>query len=310
MSRPCRRSWPKCPDITIRGRVFQQSDVVLIRQVIRDHPKWGRTRISQRVCEKLGWIQQNGLLKERACRIALVRLDDLGLIELPPPQIRNCGGKPPAAHSLCGFTITATSIKQMPQAIEIRKVETSSESRLWNTLIANYHYLGLGTSVGKLIRYLFYSEERILGAISYTNSTWSNEPRSRALKAVGLDPSPAPDFVISNNRFVILPHIRVKNLASKMLSLSIRQIQHDWRLRYGCTPLVAETFVDTARFVGTSYLAANWIPIGLTKGFSKRGGSHYRNDQRKLILLRGICPRYHNLLAKACERKNGRASEK
>ena len=292
-----RRKWPKCPDITIRGRVFRQSEVVLIRRIIRDHPTWGRTRISQRVCTELDWVQLNGLPKERACRIALTRLDSLGLVDLPPPRYHNCGGKPPTIHAVDDVLFPRPPVRKMPDNIEVRRVTSSADAKLWNSLIARHHYLGLAPPVGKLVRYLYFSDAELLGAISFTGSTWSSQPRSEALRAVGLDPSPAPEFVVSNNRFLILPNVRVKNLASKILSSSIRQVRRDWVSKYRFRPLIAETFVDPSRFSGTSYLAANWIPIGLTKGYSKRGQTHYRHNQQKIVLLRGICPRYHSRLA-------------
>ena len=294
-----RQTWPQCNGVTIRGRLFHQTDIVLIRKLIRQHPTWNRTRISKRVAVQLEWTQANGMPKERACRVALARLQRLGFIDLPPPRSRNCGGKPPIVHTVDNRALTARPVQEMPDEIELRRVSSVVDARLWNAVIAQYHYVGLVTPVGKLIRYLCFSGDALLGAISFTGATWSTEARSMAMRAVGLDPSPAPDFVVSNNRFLLLPNVRVKNLASRVLSKSIVSIRSDWRSRYGQEPLFAETFVDPSRFSGTSYLAANWINIGMTKGYSKRGQAHYKNYQQKLIFLRGICPRYHELLRTA-----------
>lgn len=291
-----RRTWPQCPDITIRGRLFRQHDVVLIRDMIRRHPTWGRTKISQRVCEKLNWHQSNGLPKERACRIALARLDQIGLIELPPPIFPNSGGKPPISYPLNDNLDREPELTLMPKNIDLRRVSTPTDARLWNAVIARYHYLGLRTSVGKFIRYLLFSHSTLLGAISFTEAAWSSQPRTTALKTIGLNPALAPYFVVANNRFILLPNIRVKNLASRVLSLSIREVRRDWELIYSYRPLFAETFVDPQRFAGTSYLAANWILVGMTKGYSKRGESHYKNRKKKLLFLRGFCPKFHERL--------------
>jgi len=73
--------------------------------------------------------------------------------------------------------------------------------------------------------------------------------------------------VINNSRFILMPWVRVKNLASRVLSLALRQVTGDWPERYGVRPLLAETFVDPARFAGTIYRAANWIELGMTTGW-------------------------------------------
>ncbi len=301
-----RQSWPKCRGVIIRGRLFDQRDVVLIRDVIRRHPDWNRTKISQRVCQLLGWIQLNGLPKERACRTALSQLELLGFLRLPPPQQSNCGGKPPKAHDLNDARLFGPPVDTMPHRLEIRPVSTPDDARLWNSAVARHHYLGLTTPVGKLLRYLFFAEDVLLGAISFTGACWSTKARSTAMTAIGLDPSPAPEFIVSNNRFIILPNVTVKNLASRMISGSIRSLRTDWSLRYSHAPLFAETFVDTDRFKGTSYLAANWIPVGMTKGYAKRGHHHFKHERPKLLLLRGICPRFHARLAQAYGGYNGR----
>ena len=301
-----RKNWPKCPGVLIRGRIFRQSDLVLIRDIIRRHPTWGRTKISQRVCKTLCWHQANGFPKDRACRIALVRLEQAGYLDLPPPRRCNSGGKPPSIHTAHEHAFPGPVVQEMPRAIEFRCVSTAAEARLWNSTIARYHYLGSVWPVGRLIRYLLYAEEELVGAMSFTNATWSSEARSIALTSIGLDSSPAPEFVVSNNRFLLLPNVRVKNLASHVLSKAIRHVRVDWYSRYRYSPLLAETFVDPARFSGTSYLAANWLHIGMTKGYSKRGQRHYRNHQRKMILLRGICPQVHQRLHAIYGASNGR----
>ncbi len=92
--RPRRRIWPKCNGILIRDRLFSHQDLVAIRKLIRNNGSWGRTRLSEEVCSHLGWFQRNGRLKDRACRVALLRLEELGYLSLPPRLAEN-GGRPP-----------------------------------------------------------------------------------------------------------------------------------------------------------------------------------------------------------------------
>jgi hypothetical protein len=80
-------------------------------------------------------------------------------------------------------------------------------------------------------------------------------------------------LVVNNARFLILPWVNSKNLASKILGLVARQLPHDWQHRYGYRPLLLETFVEKNRFIGTCYRAANWHHLGQTKGRGKLGPS-------------------------------------
>jgi hypothetical protein len=274
--------------------------------MIRDHPTWGRTRISEEICEELNWYQANDRVKDRACRVALLRLESLGYLELPK-RILDRGGRPPLVPMRREQDGQET-ISKMPAQLETRLVTTRSDSRLWNGLIGDYHYLGLATPVGRLIRYLVFADGQVVGAISFSECAWNVRPRNALLRTIGFSDHEVHDRVIGNNRFLILPSVNVPNLASRILGQSIRQIPRDWADRYGVAPLVAETFVDPTRFLGTCYLAANWILIGRTKGYAKRGASHTNQQAPKIILLRGLASSLHRKLQLAIAEPEKRAA--
>ena len=123
-------------------------------------------------------------------------------------------------------------------------MQTRDDSRIWNGLIGSYHYLGLATPVGRLIRYLIYGDSRLLGAISFSDCAWNVHARNDLITKLGFDERRIRDVVICNNRFLILPSVRVKNLASRVLAESLRQVSVDWEKRFHCVPVLAETFVD------------------------------------------------------------------
>ena len=75
-------------------------------------------------------------------------------------------------------------------------------------------------------------------------------------------------------RFLILPWIQCKGLASKILSIVNRQLPIDWHQQYGFKPVLLETFVETERHRGTPYKAANWVNVGKTVGRGKKSGVH------------------------------------
>jgi hypothetical protein len=70
--------------------------------------------------------------------------------------------------------------------------------------------------------------------------------------------------VVNNSRFLILPWVKVKCLASKTLSIAHQQLADDWDERYGYRPVLIETFVDLTKFLATCYRAANWLYLGKT----------------------------------------------
>ncbi|WP_373653577.1 Druantia anti-phage system protein DruA [Schlesneria sp. DSM 10557] len=287
-----RKTWPKTSGVVIRGRTLLQDELVLIRKLIRDNPTWGRTRISEAVCRALDWRQPNGRLKDRGCRVALLKLEMLGFLSLPPKKIDR-GGQPP--HIETNSNLDQTEIRQMPQVLELRLVESVRDSRLWNSLIANHHYLGLATPVGRLVRYLILGDGAILGAISFSDAAWSINGRDELLLEFGLNRQEIRSAVVSNNRFLILPHVQVRNLASRVLALATSQLLLDWKAKFMSTPQFFETFVDPRRFEGTCYRAANWTLVGKTKGFAKHGATHRNERLPKLLFMLGIgynCQRF------------------
>jgi hypothetical protein len=87
---------------------------------------------------------------------------------------------------------------------------------------------------------------------------WTKERRERNLS-----------LVTNNMRFLVLPWVRVAHLASHVLGRIARRIREDWVERYGHPVVLLETFVDTSRFRGVCYRAANWQCVGQTKGRSR-----------------------------------------
>jgi len=288
------RKWAVCPGVTIRDRFFTQGDLVAIRRLIRQHPTWGRTRISQRLCVEFQWFQPNGRSKDRACRVALLQLEGMGYLELPMRMLER-GGRPPRQLILRAPNSMVKRISKMPLILTVEPVITAADSRAWNGLVATHHYLGVATPVGRLIRYTFYGDSELLAAISFTECAWRVRARDTILRQAGINSA----SVIANNRFLILPTVGVPNLASRILALAIRRVRHDWSDRFGVRPLVVETFVDPSRYSGTCYRAANWVSVGETKGFAKCGAAHLPRHEPKLLLLRGLTGSAHRRLCLA-----------
>jgi len=100
--------------------------------------------------------------------------------------------------------------------------------------------------------------------------------------------------VVGNRRFLILPWVRVPHLASRILGANLRRLNCDWQLAYAHSLLLAETFVDTGRFRGTCYRAANWRYLGQTLGFAR-----HTTDARR----RSTCTRWLDTPWSSCGRQ-------
>ena len=94
--------------------------------------------------------------------------------------------------------------------------------------------------------------------------------------------SGAPRTVV---RFLILPGVTVPSVASRILAANLRRLRRDWEAVFGHTLLLAETFVDVARFRRTCYRASNWLYVGDTRGFARRGASYQRHGRPKAVFV-------------------------
>ena len=180
--------------------------------------------------------------------------------------------------------------------IELTRVETKASSQRWRTLIATYHYLGYTPFAGAQLRYLVESSSGTLGALGFAASAWACAPRD---EHIGWDAGTRKarlHLVVGNARFLILPHVTVPNLASHILGLVTRRLGSDWQLAYGYQPVLLETFVETGRFTGASYKAANWIHVGQTKGRGKLDRYNERALPVKDIYLYPLQRNYQRIL--------------
>jgi len=274
--------------ILLRDRYFSRKDIKIIKSCVKKNYERGRTRISKEICEKLDWRQPNGWLKDRACREVLRELEQRGYINLPPSLISRKKGNQLNVEQkdLLHVYDLDTPITEFPSNIEFVFVKGNKYEPIWNALIDKYHYLGHSVAVGRSIKYIIKSEDRLIGAIAFSSPAWKLNSRDKILDKLGI--SSVRDYTISNTRFLILPNVKVPNLASNLLSLSTKKIVIDWSWYYSVTPLIAETFVQPSLFDGACYKAANWIEIGTTKGYAKRGPSYHNSQEPKIIFLYGL----------------------
>jgi hypothetical protein len=267
-------------EVTFCGRRFTAQEVELMRVVARDYAGLGVTEIARTICELLEWTRPNGGLKNHECRQLLERLAAQGV--LPLPALRNLGGRGPRRVNLYPQHSEPKPVEcaaRECEPLELVLVEDEGESRRWREHVERHHYLGCRVPFGANLRYWVRNRDRELACLLWTSPAWKMQARDAWIGWSDAQRKRNLQWIVNNGRFLILPWVRVKGLASKILALSARQMPQDWQTRYGYRPLLLETLVDTQRFRGTCYRAANWLHVGQTAGRGRMDREHQRHGQ-------------------------------
>jgi len=282
------------------GRDFTPAELDVIAQLAAALPS--RAEISRAVCDALGWHTPDGRRKDMTARVALGRMAADQLITLPPPRNGNGNGRHPR-HGHPGQLALplprhpATTLTGLGP-VTITVVDGRAASRQWNQLIRDHHYLGYTPLAGAQIRYLAATPAAgPIAALAFAASAWTCAPRDTW---IGWNPATRQanlNLICGNARFLIRPDVAVPNLASWLLAAVTRRLPADWRARYGYAPVLAETFVETPRFTGASYRAANWTRIGHTQGRGKLDRRHDHALPVKDIYLYPLHRRWRQILA-------------
>lgn len=267
-----------------RGRNFSSRELAIIAKVLESYFDEGRTKISQRICKALSWRQPNGRLKEVACREVLRKLDKTGFIQLPSPRSQGASwNKRTVLKSDFLDTTKITSIDF--KKVRIEKALNKSDRELWNNLVSQHHYLYSSRIVGRQIKYLVFIKDLPIACLGWGDASWMVKARDKWIGWTYEEIMNNRHLIINNVRFLILPWVKVPNLASHLLAKCSGAVIEDWYKTYGFRPVLLETFVDISRFSGTCYRAANWIDLGITAGYSKVGSSHKNSQEPKAIFV-------------------------
>lgn len=257
--------------IVVQGRKTTLSDIELVRRLIKQNPSWNRTRVSRELCAHWDWRDPSGQMKDMACRSFLLKLEERGLITLPPrensrPRGSSNGSVPHVPHET---DPVATELGRL-RPVRLEPVG-ASDLALFKCLISEYHYLGWRGTVGKNMAYMAFGKEgRPLACLLFGSAAWKCACRDSFIDWDAASREANLDLVTNNTRFLVLPWVEVPHLASHVLSKVARRVSSDWVEKYGHPLHMLETFVERGRFRGTSYRAANWIHLGQTKGRSRQ----------------------------------------
>ena len=280
------------------ARHFSAAEIARIRELIAARPDATRAELSRIVCTELGWMRADGGSKAMSCRVAMLRMHRDGLIELPPPRNGNNNGKPyqrRTPQGEPGTPICATSPRHLGP-LTLHAVTGRRDSHLHNEYLDRYHYLGYQPLPGAQLRYFVHAGDRLVALLGFGAAAWTTRPRDRF---IGWTPSQRQQHlhrVVNNARFLILPWVECKNLASAILARAARTVPGDWEAHYGYRPVLFETFVEQPRFRGIAYQAANWICVGTTQGRGKLDVHHQHRLPKKRVWVYPLERRFRQAL--------------
>lgn len=286
-------------NMVIQGRRITTDEVALIRSLMAEHRDWGRTRLSEELCHCWNWRNAQGRMKDMAARTLLLKLERRGLIELPARQrpstnhFRN-RDLPPAAPP--GAPIHGRLDDLRPLSASLTG-PGSDDLRLFKSLLASFHYLGHRNTVGENLRYMIRDRHgRPVACLLFGSAAWKCADRDGFLGWDRTCRERKLQYVTNNTRFLVLPWVEVPHLASHVLGLVSRRIRRDWLEKYGHPVHTLETFVDTSRFKGTCYRAANWMRIGQTQGRTRNDREHRIRESVKDVYLYPLVPDFRKRL--------------
>jgi len=282
------------------GQEVKAETLSEIQEIVRSCSGLSRTELANTVCELWDWKRPLGGLKTVECRQFLEQLESRGLIVLPEGR----SGRPPGVKTRVQRTewgeerevFSGTMGELSP--LKLGRVISKVQRERWYELVDRYHYLGYQVPFGAQVRYFIESRDgKRLGCLQFSSPAWkmayrdqwigwNKEQRSRNLQKI-----------INNSRFLILPWVQVKNLASAILALACRVVPGDWEQQYGIRPVLVETLVDTSRYRGTCYQAANWTHLGSTSGRGRQDRGHARQGKTpKAIYVYPLTSRFREAL--------------
>ena len=251
----------------IKRRLSTATGIEYIKHLLNGNAIAHRTDLAKQVCSNFNFHDAKGDLQTSGCLKALRELEASGHFALPEAQRKVSGVKSPRRLTeSVPLPVAVPDEVNAIAALELVPVQGTEQMRIWNELMLTEHYLESATLVGRQMRYLIRSEHGWLGGIGFAAPAlqlsardqwigWDKETRQAQLHTI-----------VGMSRFLIRPSVDCKNLASKVLGMSMATIADDFQQQYGYRPLLVESFVDTERYSGTCYRAANWMAIGRTKG--------------------------------------------
>lgn len=290
--------------IRMQGRLLSEADLESIRDLRREYPQWTRRQLSDHLVQRWQWYNEAGRAKDMAARTLLLKLQARGLIDLPAPRNGNGNRQRHAqAPRLVQPELLAAEPEPIAgslgalQPLALELVARLGERRRVARLLAAYHYQGFSGAVGENVQYVVRDAQgRELAVMVFGAAAWKVAPRDRFIGWSVAQRRQGLQRITNQQRFLILPWVRVPHLASHVLALALKRLSGDWHKRYGHPVWLVETFVEEERFAGTAYQAAGWLRVGQTTGRTRQDREHTREVPLKSVWVKALHPRFREQL--------------
>lgn len=260
------------------GQNVTHEHVAFIQDITQRYGSLSRTEIAATVCELLGWVRHNGKPKTVEGLAYLEKLAEQQAIALP--EARKCSTKRMAVKIPGGPSAAPTPVeddlRQLPP-ITLQRVTHADQRNTWRSLVDQHHYLGHKIPFGAHLRYFIQAGEQVLGCLQFSSPAWRIQCRDHWIGWNEQQRKMNLQHIVCNSRFLILPWVKVPNLASHVLAKSVDVLAADWQEQYHLSPWLLESLVDSSRFTGVCYRAANWVLVGQTSGRGRDDRAHRRH---------------------------------
>jgi Druantia protein DruA len=272
-------------EVKYQGRIATPEDIEYIRKLIAENPQDSRYRLSKKLCRAWNWVQPNGVLRDMVCRGYLLRLEEAGSIQLPPrrhtPPNPLVNRRRPPQVEVDQTPLHATLSEIQP--LEIRQVRHTPLEKVCNSLIEQYHYLGYCHPVGEHLKYIVFTQGRPIACFTWSSAPLHLGARDRYIGWSAAVRKKNLHLIAYQSRYLILPWVQVPMAASFLLGRIVKVLPRDWQSLYHHPLYFLETFVDSEKFKGTCYQAANWLFLGYTTGRGKHAKSKRPNRSLKAV---------------------------
>lgn len=281
-----------------RGTALGATELDRIQGIVDADPALAQVRVAARVCVEFGWRRPNGEPASISCSVFLRALARQGLIRLAARR-----GKRSTRHADKDAAAILSALGTVPGLVECQPSGPLTVRPIareeWDGFrlhLARYHYLGFVKPAGESLCYAAFLGTELVALLVWGAATPYNQSRDRFIGWDGAARERNLPWVVNNSRFLMLPWIRLPHLASRVLGANLRRLSRDWFARYGHGVLLAETFVETARFRGTCYRASNWIEVGQTQGCSRLRSGFVAHGRPKAVFVFSLHRRSRELL--------------
>lgn len=250
----------------VKRTLSEPASTEFVSRLLESEEVPSRTALAAIVCEEFGFYDARGHAQRAGCLKALRELEAAGHFALPAALSSPGPGSPRRLPEPVPLPQEVPAQAGLVRGLHLVLVATSEEMRIWNELMIEEHPLGAGPLVGRQVRYLIGSQHGWLGGFGFAAAALHLADRDRWIGWDGELRRMHLHAVVGMNRFLIRPSVECHNLASKVLGMVLAVLPDDFERAYQYRPWLVESFVDTSRYSGACYRAANWIHVGETKG--------------------------------------------